>query len=100
MTPTMERAEDVLQAYAIMSSSMILLLASLQKCGEIISQTSCSKFMLYKHLLSASLYDVDVFAAHRVADFHHRLAIRFVKYGATAALYAHAFGHFIGQIWM
>lgn len=40
MTPTMERAEDVLQAYAIMSSSMILLLASLQKCGEIISQTS------------------------------------------------------------
>lgn len=48
------------------------------------------------HLLSARLYDVDILATHRIANFHHCLTIRFVEYRAATALYTHALGHFIG----
>lgn len=50
------------------------------------------------HSLGARLDDVNVFAAHRVADLDHRLSIGLVVHGGTAALHAQPVGHQIGQL--
>lgn len=102
ITPTMLRAELVLQAYAMINSSMILLLTSLKvlqwicyACSYFISILMCGfvyfVYVIYFHaLLCSSLNDINIFATNWITNFDHSFTIGFMIHGRPATFHTQA----------
>lgn len=98
MTPTIDRADDVLHAYAMINISIMLLFTSLRarknrrilwmkrwqlvEFFQLEASISC-----VNGSLGSRLNDVNVFAANRIANFHHSLAVCLVIHGCSATFH-------------
>lgn len=95
ITPTIDFADDVLQAYAIINSSIMLLFTSLQKhrCN------ACIDWIVI-NLLWTGLYNVNILATDGIADFHHSFTVCFMVNGTTARFHSQTVRNQVGEFGM